>query len=145
MDIRRLALGDLSTHAPWLLPRFVKVYPQFNERAALDWFRNILSPNDFLPLASDEGVALAYTSRPDILAAKAVVQVGFIWVRERANADHLAGAAEFLQKYADWAASMFLDTVLLSDQIDVPSDVVREKFKRVLVREVKYLRIGKEA
>ena len=144
MDIRRLQESDLALHSSWLFPRLTKLYPHMNDRALLTWFKGIMFSNDFMPLASDTGVALGYISRPDVLAQKPIVQVGFVWVKNRAEAAQAQEAIGFYQQYINWANSNFIDVIYLADHSDVPLDVVKETFKRVLVKETKYLRV-KEA
>lgn len=142
MDTHRFSLNDLSTQAPWFIPRLIKVYSHLTERSAATWLRNVMDQSDTLFLASDKGLSCTSLVHPDTFSPKAVIQERFTWVADPADKDQVKEALAFYDAAYRWGQGLGVNVFLLCEYSDVPAEVLRERFKRVLTRQQSFLRVS---
>lgn len=139
--IRRFEIADLSEHGGWIMERLLKIYPHMNERGVAGWLRGIVASADFLFLYHPNAVALAQTVQYDPLDPKMVVREAFVWAKDPENKAHVAAAAEFYEKFTQWAKAQMLDVVIVEERTDVPHDTIKDKLGRVFTKQQNFARV----
>lgn len=122
---RRFEVPDLSTHGQWIIDRLIKAFPNRNQRDLVGWLKEICWSNEYFFRCRPHAVALAHLQRPHPLAPKNHVKVIFAFAQKGFENE---GAA-FYDEIMQWAKSLDVDVVELTDLSDVPGEMLKDRFR----------------
>ncbi len=142
--VRRFELADISRHAKWLLPRFVKQYPHLTERTALGFLNSVLYSPEFFFCYQPNAVGLAQVERTHSLSAQALIREKFVWVQDPKDESQIDEALAFYTEFRRWGEQQGATIMIVEESSDVPHNKITDLFTgtRVFTREQKFVRLG---
>lgn len=141
VETRRLYIGDLTIHGPWLMQRLIKNYPNHNERSIIGWLNGILDDNSFICLTQPNAVGIAERISVDRLAQRLIVREVLVWCRDKDSPEQIQQATAFYDKFADWGRMQGIQKMVVGESSDVPTSVLRDKFQRLNEVKTYFVRI----
>lgn len=136
-NLRRFALGDLTTHGAWIMKRLQTAYPHFNEKYLAGWLRGMINSNEYLFICSDNCVALFQMLSVHSLEPKPWVWERFVFVKEGYEKDGI----ECYKRAYDWAKSMGVERVVVEQLTDVHHELIKEPMGRLFTQQLIFARV----
>jgi hypothetical protein len=140
-EVRRFISSELSTHGHWLMPRLVSKWPNRNEWGWANYLRALCDRNDCLFLAQDHSVALAEIVQVDNLSGWKSIWERFVWCENRQSIDHIEEAALFYDRFHDWGVALAIGKIVVAQNTDVPTEMIKKRIGRVWNEEIKYVNV----
>ena len=139
--VRRMEVGDLTKHGPWLMERLTALAPHLTAQNAAGWIRGFIYSNEHLFLYQDHAVALVQAVPGYGLTSMLVVQERFVWVEDKEDKAQLKAAADFYLHIYDWAKLKGAEQMICMESSDVPQQMIEERVGRLFKFETRYARI----
>jgi len=140
-EVRRFLSSELTTHGHWLMPRLVSKWPHRNEWGWANFLRALCDRNDCLFLAQDHSVALAEMVQTDNLEGYRSVWERFVWCEDRKDEAHQDEAANFYNRFQDWARGLGVTKVVVARNTDVPLLLIKKRIGSIFSEEIKYVNV----
>jgi len=139
--IRRFSSADLTTNAGWIMQKLRARYPSKSEVTLANWLRMAANRNDILFIRTDWAIALAEVVVLDLMDEHPVVYERFVWCRDRTNINHVEQAASLYEEIKRWAKSMSVEKVVVGVSTDVPTQHIKECFRKLFTEEITFARV----
>jgi len=138
---RRFELADLSEHGPWIMARFKAKFPEYNDREIAGYLSRLVYDNEHMFLYQPNAVALAQIVHAPHIRMTKLVQERFVWVKDRANKNHLEAAADIYLKFHSWAKGQEAKRLIVCEDSDVPKTLIEARLGRLLDSKITHARI----
>jgi hypothetical protein len=140
-SVQRFGPADLTTHARWMMPRLMELYPHRNEFAIATFLKSLCDRNDCLFWRQPHSVCLAEVIQVFTLDPKPILMERFVWCEDRQNYHHVEEAAWFYDHMRSWAASADIEKMYIERSSDVPHEKITERVGRLSSEKIVVARV----
>lgn len=140
IPVTRFTAGDIDQYKGWLFPKLRRMFPDTHDRILTGWLRGVAENNEINSMKAKHAVGLAQVSRQPLTPIPTVREL-FVFIEDESDDAKIDGAAIYKQ-FGQWAASMGVREILLTDQFsDVPRDY-KEAAVTLQDRQITVMKVG---